>query len=179
MSISVGGYGQGYVHPGPLAHDFYAQYHQPRYTDQGDGTYISNWMMASRQDMSLSPGGSPYAMVNPGSPGEYTQHISYDTVDGQIRMRCVKRRVTANKKERRRTQSINTAFASLRGCIPNVPNDTKLSKIKTLRLATSYISYLMEVLSKDDPKLAEAGFKAELAKRSDKKKEEQVSCIFL
>nr|KAG5701763.1 hypothetical protein BaRGS_000753 [Batillaria attramentaria] len=40
-------------------------------------------------------------------------------------------------------------------------NDTKLSKIKTLRLATSYIAYLMDVLAKDDPDLAE-GFKAEL-----------------
>ena len=39
----------------------------------------------------------------------------------------------SNKKERRRTQSINNAFASLRDCIPNVPCDTKLSKIKTLR----------------------------------------------
>jgi len=40
----------------------------------------------------------------------------------------VKRRNTANKKERRRTQSINNAFADLRDCIPNVPPDTKLSK---------------------------------------------------
>ena len=51
----------------------------------------------------------------------------------------------SNKKERRRTQSINNAFSSLRDCIPNVPTDTKLSKIKTLRLATSYIDYLMQV----------------------------------
>ena len=53
------------------------------------------------------------------------------------RVRVVKRRNTANKKERRRTMSINNAFAQLRDCIPNVPADTKLSKIKTLRLATS------------------------------------------
>ena len=50
---------------------------------------------------------------------------------GPIRM--VKRRVTANRKERRRTHSINSAFVGLRDCIPNVPSDTKLSKIKTLR----------------------------------------------
>ncbi|KAF2368115.1 Myc-type basic helix-loop-helix (bHLH) domain [Trinorchestia longiramus] len=60
--------------------------------------------------------------------------------------RVVKRRSSANKKERRRTQSINNAFAELRDCIPNVPPDTKLSKIKTLRLATSYIDYLMALL---------------------------------
>ncbi|CAA9993236.1 unnamed protein product [Nesidiocoris tenuis] len=43
--------------------------------------------------------------------------------------------------------------------IPNVPADTKLSKIKTLRLATSYICYLMEVLENDD---CGDGFKADL-----------------
>lgn len=44
-------------------------------------------------------------------------------------VRVVKRRSTANKKERRRTQSINNAYADLRECIPNVPADTKLSKV--------------------------------------------------
>ena len=55
----------------------------------------------------------------------------------------------SNKKERRRTQNINSAFADLRGCIPNVPMDTKLSKIKTLRLAISYIQHLMQQLNDD------------------------------
>lgn len=45
-------------------------------------------------------------------------------------VRVVKRRTTANKKERRRTQSINSAFTYLRDCIPNVPSDTKLSKVR-------------------------------------------------
>lgn len=53
----------------------------------------------------------------------------------------------SSKKERRRTQNINSAFADLRGCIPNVPTDTKLSKIKTLRLAISYIQHLMQQLN--------------------------------
>ena len=44
-------------------------------------------------------------------------------------VRVVKRRTTANKKERRRTQSINSAYSSLREHIPNVPSDTKLSKV--------------------------------------------------
>ncbi|XP_053622704.1 heart- and neural crest derivatives-expressed protein 2 isoform X2 [Plodia interpunctella] len=75
-------------------------------------------------------------------------------------VRVVKRRTTANKKERRRTQSINTAFSDLRECIPNVPPDTKLSKIKTLRLATSYISYLLKVLETDGEPAG--GFRADL-----------------
>lgn len=45
-------------------------------------------------------------------------------------VRVVKRRTTANKKERRRTQSINNAYADLRDCIPNLPADTKMSKVR-------------------------------------------------
>ncbi|KAM8716555.1 hypothetical protein ACLKA7_003434 [Drosophila subpalustris] len=75
-------------------------------------------------------------------------------------VRTIKKRNTANKKERRRTQSINNAFSCLRERIPNVPSDTKLSKIKTLKLAILYINYLVDVLDGDqDPK---SGFQAEL-----------------
>ena len=97
-------------------------------------------------------------------------------------------------KERRRTQSINAAFSSLRDCIPNVPCDTKLSKvkrhwhqfhvntaqlnalnfqIKTLRLATSYIDYLINVLKSDDPNSGAEGFKADIHKKWNEKTEEQ------
>ncbi|XP_022653363.1 heart- and neural crest derivatives-expressed protein 1-like [Varroa jacobsoni] len=55
------------------------------------------------------------------------------------------------RKERRRTHSINSAFGRLRSHIPNVPRDTKLSKIKTLRLAIAYISYLEELLRSERP----------------------------
>ncbi|CAO2612175.1 Heart- and neural crest derivatives-expressed protein 2 [Lemmus lemmus] len=92
--------------------------------------------------------------------------------------RPVKRRGTANRKERRRTQSINSAFAELRECIPNVPADTKLSKIKTLRLATSYIAYLMDLLAKDDQNGEAEAFKAEIKKtdvKEEKRKKELVS----
>ena len=78
--------------------------------------------------------------------------------------RCFKRRVSANKKERRRTQSINTAFTDLRTAIPNVQPDTKLSKIKTLKLATKYIEFLMDILAKDDPTAMPSAFKAEIIK---------------
>ncbi|XP_008582557.1 PREDICTED: heart- and neural crest derivatives-expressed protein 2 [Galeopterus variegatus] len=74
--------------------------------------------------------------------------------------------------ERRRTQSINSAFAELRECIPNVPADTKLSKIKTLRLATSYIAYLMDLLAKDDQNGEAEAFKAEI-KKTDVKEEKR------
>lgn len=54
--------------------------------------------------------------------------VTNEEIRGPV-VRVVKRRTTANKKERRRTQSINSAYSSLREHIPNVPSDTKLSKV--------------------------------------------------
>lgn len=105
-------------------------------------------------------------------PEQYSQHMHtmYNVMQvdhTQVKVKVLKRKVSSNKKERRRTISINTAFSSLRGCIPNVPTDTKLSKIKTLRLATSYIAYLMDVLNKDDPSNLPENFKAEITKKPE------------
>ncbi|XP_071777541.1 transcription factor 15 [Centroberyx gerrardi] len=58
----------------------------------------------------------------------------------------IKQRNAANARERDRTQSVNTAFTALRTLIPTEPVDRKLSKIETLRLASSYISHLANVL---------------------------------
>lgn len=55
-------------------------------------------------------------------------------------------RSSANARERDRTHSVNSAFLTLRTLIPTEPADRKLSKIETLRLATSYISHLHTVL---------------------------------
>lgn len=53
-------------------------------------------------------------------------------------------RVIANVRERKRTQSLNSAFTTLRQLIPSLPSD-KLSKIQTLKLASRYIQFLDEV----------------------------------
>lgn len=58
----------------------------------------------------------------------------------------VRQRNSANARERERTQNVNTAFTALRTLIPTEPVDRKLSKIETLRLASSYISHLANVL---------------------------------
>ncbi|KAM3850755.1 transcription factor 15 [Diretmus argenteus] len=60
-----------------------------------------------------------------------------------------KQRQAANARERDRTHSVNTAFTALRTLIPTEPKDRKLSKIETLRLASSYISHLANVLLLD------------------------------
>ncbi|XP_019957819.2 transcription factor 15 [Paralichthys olivaceus] len=59
---------------------------------------------------------------------------------------ATKQRQAANARERDRTHSVNTAFTALRTLIPTEPADRKLSKIETLRLASSYISHLANVL---------------------------------
>lgn len=66
-------------------------------------------------------------------------------VDGDSTV-VMKQRSAANARERGRTQSVNTAFTALRTLIPTEPVDRKLSKIETLRLASSYISHLANVL---------------------------------
>ncbi|XP_066855740.1 transcription factor 15-like [Anser cygnoides] len=57
-----------------------------------------------------------------------------------------RQRAAANARERDRTQSVNTAFSALRTLIPTQPANRKLSKVETLRLASSYISHLANVL---------------------------------
>lgn len=107
--------------------------------------------------------------------GSLQQHLRQGVRDGGVVVRP-KRRNTANKKERRRTQSINNAFADLRDCIPNVPADTKLSKIKTLRLAASYIGYLMAVLESDEGEEPQT-FRAEILSNGRRNKTVQANQV--
>uniref|UniRef100_A0A3P9KC49 Heart- and neural crest derivatives-expressed protein 2 n=2 Tax=Oryzias latipes TaxID=8090 RepID=A0A3P9KC49_ORYLA len=162
--------------------------------DPGGAPYFTSWLI-SHADMSaaeygLAPGYSPeYHGGGGGSAGGLDPHHHHYGASGLMpgsvngaaahhsHPRTVKRRPTANRKERRRTQSINSAFAELRECIPNVPADTKLSKIKTLRLATSYISYLMDILDKDGQHGDAQAFKADLKKteaREERRKRDAV-----
>lgn len=57
----------------------------------------------------------------------------------------LRQRLVANARERDRTESVNHAFNLLRDLIPTEPHDRKLSKIETLRLASSYINHLDNV----------------------------------
>lgn len=82
---------------------------------------------AERTDLNLTESSSP---------------ASRPEVGGVYRRRKAKPKTATSRKERRRTQNINAAFEDLRKHIPNVPSDTKLSKIKTLKLAMSYIHHL-------------------------------------
>ncbi|XP_053935758.1 neurogenin-1 isoform X1 [Cuculus canorus] len=56
------------------------------------------------------------------------------------------RRVKANDRERNRMHHLNAALDELRSVLPTFPDDTKLTKIETLRFAYNYIWALSETL---------------------------------
>ncbi|XP_045922781.1 musculin [Micropterus dolomieu] len=58
-------------------------------------------------------------------------------------------RNAANARERARMRVLSKAFSRLKTSLPWVPADTKLSKLDTLRLASSYISHLRQLLHDD------------------------------
>ena len=78
------------------------------------------------------------------SVAKYVNTVTTDSVN--VNVGTGKQRMAANARERDRTHSVNSAFVHLRTLIPTEPADRKLSKIETLRLATSYISHLHTVL---------------------------------
>ena len=49
------------------------------------------------------------------------------------------RRAKANDRERMRMQTLNQALEKLRVVLPAFPDETKLTKIETLRFANNYI----------------------------------------
>lgn len=71
-----------------------------------------------------------------------------DTVDSDEDIDDSKhpQRNAANARERARMRVLSKAFCRLKTTLPWVPADTKLSKLDTLRLATSYIAHLRAVL---------------------------------
>ena len=58
-------------------------------------------------------------------------------------------RNAANARERARMRVLSKAFSRLKTTLPWVPPDTKLSKLDTLRLASSNIAHLRQILAND------------------------------
>lgn len=61
------------------------------------------------------------------------------------------RRMKANDRERNRMHSLNEALETLRLALPTFPEDTKLTKIETLRFAHNYIFAMEQLLETDGP----------------------------
>lgn len=114
-------------HPPSPFHQYAPVYYPPQYERPG-GKYI--YYKTITQIMIIKSNWHPLSsyveiIYDEGYYGATTANMTHPVPF----VRVVKRRTTANKKERRRTQSINSAFTYLRDCIPNVPSDTKLSKV--------------------------------------------------
>ncbi|NXJ31128.1 NGN1 protein, partial [Dicrurus megarhynchus] len=56
------------------------------------------------------------------------------------------RRSKANARERRRMHNLNEALETLRRTLPQFPDEPKLTKIETLRMANNYIYTLRKIL---------------------------------
>lgn len=117
-----------------------------------------------------SPRESSYVIEN--HPEDYSSFFFQETasVIGN-NPPVVRRRCTANRKERRRTEALNNAFSDLRNCIPNIPKDTKLSKIKTLKHAISHIAFLMKTLQSKDPNVAYSEFTTDISSGGCRRRE--------
>ncbi|XP_053686719.1 basic helix-loop-helix neural transcription factor TAP [Sabethes cyaneus] len=59
------------------------------------------------------------------------------------------RRIKANDRERNRMHTLNEALEKLRLTLPTFPEDTKLTKIETLKFAYNYIFSLVQLLELD------------------------------
>lgn len=63
------------------------------------------------------------------------------------RVATIAQRRAANIRERRRMFNLNEAFDKLRRKVPTFAYEKRLSRIETLRLAITYISFMSELLS--------------------------------
>ncbi|XP_012871452.1 PREDICTED: neurogenin-1 [Dipodomys ordii] len=88
--------------------------------------------------------GGEWKVFNPGIIIPiFPDHMSTEALLHSLRR---SRRVKANDRERNRMHNLNAALDALRSVLPSFPDDTKLTKIETLRFAYNYIWALAETL---------------------------------
>ncbi|XP_040566614.1 uncharacterized protein [Lepeophtheirus salmonis] len=91
---------------------------------------------------------SSYSSRIPSSPHRLSRHkISKRSDPSEVKEMKKIRRAKANDRERHRMHMLNTALEKLRLVLPAFPDETKLTKIETLRFANNYIWSLKESIS--------------------------------
>ncbi|XP_054706489.1 neurogenin-1-like [Uloborus diversus] len=124
--------------------------YSPSYLDDSDSS------CSSKTNLSLESGESIQKVVTPpkrargkknGRPGKERQKAVPRSAPPPMIMK--KRRLAANARERRRMESLNHAFDRLRGVVPSIGDDRKLSKYETLQMAQTYITALCELLQRE------------------------------
>ncbi|CAG5120547.1 unnamed protein product, partial [Candidula unifasciata] len=88
-------------------------------------------------------------------PRKRKEDVDREMADGKLQK--PQQRNAANARERSRMRVLSKAFTRLKTTLPWVPPDTKLSKLDTLRLASSYIAHLKQILDHEESMHA-AGF---------------------
>ncbi|GFR93444.1 transcription factor 21 [Elysia marginata] len=88
-------------------------------------------------------------------PRRRKEEVEHELVSGKTHK--PQQRNAANARERSRMRILSKAFSRLKTTLPWVPPDTKLSKLDTLRLASSYIAHLKQILDHEET-LQAAGF---------------------
>ncbi|XP_065173011.1 basic helix-loop-helix transcription factor scleraxis [Atheta coriaria] len=78
-----------------------------------------------------------------GTTGHHHHHSSKKI---RRRVATIAQRRAANIRERRRMFNLNEAFDKLRRKVPTFAYEKRLSRIETLRLAITYISFMTELL---------------------------------
>ncbi|XP_076595831.1 neurogenin-1 [Chaetodon auriga] len=77
--------------------------------------------------------------------------------DATVQVVKKNRRMKANDRERNRMHNLNDALDALRGVLPAFPDETKLTKIETLRFAHNYIWALSETIRIADLQAGKTG----------------------
>lgn len=77
--------------------------------------------------------------------------------DATVQVVKKNRRLKANDRERNRMHNLNDALDTLRGVLPAFPDETKLTKIETLRFAHNYIWALSETIRIADLQAGKSG----------------------
>ncbi|KAM3924433.1 neurogenin-1 [Leptodactylus fuscus] len=145
------------------------------YSDYDTSSRMSFSPSEDEDSCSLQPP-SPYSNGDLTSPEkceeEKKKRRGRSRVKNEAILHTIKktRRVKANDRERNRMHNLNSALDELRSILPCFPDDTKLTKIETLRLAHNYIWALSETLrladqtkDKSQVELVQAGYRSPAA----------------
>ncbi|XP_066556300.1 transcription factor 21 [Amia ocellicauda] len=101
----------------------------------------------STEESCSGEGGSP--TKTRAAPGKKRKTSRKMALNGVAHEGKQVQRNAANARERARMRVLSKAFSRLKTTLPWVPPDTKLSKLDTLRLASSYIAHLRQILAND------------------------------
>ncbi len=92
------------------------------------------------RSMQWPAGGSQHARMTGGGGGESKRK--------RKRVISLDQRHAANIRERRRMYHLNEAFDRLRKRVPTFAYEKKLSRIETLKLAVTYITFMADLLQR-------------------------------